>query len=510
MEGRADAGGSTRSLRVGSDRGLLSRAWAVVYEHPLAAIFLLGMVVRVVTALVLSRYFSGSLVLDDGTYWNMARDVATHNTSTWITYYQDLYHSTLSFTWPLSVLYRLFGPSQISGQLFVAVLGSGTAVAVYLLAKEALPKRWAFASALIIALLPSQILWSSLILKDAAVWFVMVTLALFIARGAGARGRSLFVLALAVAADLVVLAYLREHTLVVACWSLALVSWVGVKELRLQRVAGAVVLAVTIPWLTGLGPAGISFVTHAGSIDDRREANAGDASTAIVPGGENTAASRLEQSKKKAAELAATRKKLADKIASLQEKVDTGGSGGVGSGKKGGVAGKHQREELLQLKKQAEDLSAQLAATTATQTQAAQQLASIEGARREPGIKHMARGMSVMLMEPYPWDPGTSPSFKMAQAETIVWYPVLLLALIGLWGAVRALRVTAFPLLFGGGIMLVYALVEGNVGTAYRHRGEFIWVIALLAGFGIAAIARKIAARRGDRDVVADPQAVTS
>jgi hypothetical protein len=47
-----------------------------------------------------------------------------------------------------------------------------------------------------------------------------------------------------------------------------------------------------------------------------------------------------------------------------------------------------------------------------------------------------------------------------------------------------------FPVIVATGIVIQYALSEGNVGTAYRHRGEFVWVVALLAALGAHAIVR--------------------
>ena len=38
----------------------------------------------------------------------------------------------------------------------------------------------------------------------------------------------------------------------------------------------------------------------------------------------------------------------------------------------------------------------------------------------------------------------------------------------------------AFPVLAGAATLAMYGLTEGNLGTAYRHRGEFVWVVALL------------------------------
>jgi hypothetical protein len=60
----------------------------------------------------------------------------------------------------------------------------------------------------------------------------------------------------------------------------------------------------------------------------------------------------------------------------------------------------------------------------------------------------------------------------------------LLLAAVGLFGARKYLHALAFPILAGGGMLIAYALSEGNIGTAYRHRGESVWAIVLLAGLG--------------------------
>ena len=41
----------------------------------------------------------------------------------------------------------------------------------------------------------------------------------------------------------------------------------------------------------------------------------------------------------------------------------------------------------------------------------------------------------------------------------------------------------------------MYALSEGNFGTAYRHRGEASWALALFAAVGAHAIVLWAAAR---------------
>lgn len=51
----------------------------------------------------------------------------------------------------------------------------------------------------------------------------------------------------------------------------------------------------------------------------------------------------------------------------------------------------------------------------------------------------------------------------------------------------------AFPLIAGTGVLVAYALGEGNFGTAYRHLGELVSAVALAAVTGAAAIRERLA-----------------
>jgi hypothetical protein len=95
-----------------------------------------------------------------------------------------------------------------------------------------------------------------------------------------------------------------------------------------------------------------------------------------------------------------------------------------------------------------------------------------------------------MLLRPFPWQPAPTSALRLAQLEMVIWYPLLLLAAFGLIAVRRSAHVLLFPLLVGAGSAAMWALVEGNFGTAYRHRGEFVWVVALLAAAGAADLRR--------------------
>jgi hypothetical protein len=101
-----------------------------------------------------------------------------------------------------------------------------------------------------------------------------------------------------------------------------------------------------------------------------------------------------------------------------------------------------------------------------------------------------------MLVEPLPWQFGENRSVQLAAAETLVWYPLLALAVIGLVLWRRQLGLIAFPVLVAGGVAVMYGLAEGNFGTAYRHRGELVWAVTVIAAHGAWALAERRRKRR--------------
>jgi hypothetical protein len=402
------------------------RLMASMGAHPVWGVFLLALVIRFGVAIAIAIVHPHNIAPDGIEYSALAAAKATGHTGGWGPYEHFLYTRTLTLLLPLTLLYKLFGTHQLIGQLYVALFGAGTAAIVTRLAMEALPMRWSLAAGLIVALLPTQIVWSSLILKDAAVWMMLAGLGLTIAVAGRSRGLRLVALGVVAAVLLLLLGYLREYTLIVAVWAMMLAVLVGPRTHRLPQIAVAVVIGVFLPWVVfGMGPAGLTAVKGAEAPSDVRAGMAVGASSAIA--GASSASAN---------------------------------SGELGA-----------------------DLS------------------------------YLPRGVLAVLVQPYPWQVTGSTYLKVARAYAIIWYPLLLLAFFGLLTVrPRHLRVMAFPLLAGGAILISYALVEGNLGTAFRHRGEFEWVVALLASFGLWRIARWQAERghlsdasgsgSGDRDAL--------
>jgi hypothetical protein len=112
--------------------------------------------------------------------------------------------------------------------------------------------------------------------------------------------------------------------------------------------------------------------------------------------------------------------------------------------------------------------------------------------------KYLPSGLKVMLLDPTIPQLGNSRSLYLPFAEHLIWYPVLLLAI---YGAFKTRKWTD-DLLFAGLVFLgsatMWSLTEGNFGTAYRHRTEFVWIVFLFAGIGAHHLleARKARAAR--------------
>lgn len=465
------------SLPVGEKASWPLTLWG---KHPLICLFSLALSVRALVAVFLTNVFSGSLVLDDQTYWGIAEDLARGTTGTWDAYESGLYSQTRVFSLPLAAVYKLTGGSQLAGQLLVAFVGASLCVVVFLVAQELLGKSpVALFPALVVALLPSQVLWSSLILKDAFVWLMLACLAYAFIRQTRAEQPLQIVTWLAMTAlTLFLLAFLRPHTTVVAAWAMVLACWIGKAPFRALRTIAVVLISVLVPLLAGLGLLGVPFALNATPVSEIRDANAVGAKSAIVtPPAEIT-------------------RRLTDRKAELEQELaevealgkKRGRSTGGGEPAEPAEVGNREKDIRLELQRLDSKLEAQVEPET---------IESETGSppptdpSRKVGLRYIGRGLSVMLLEPYPWNPSTSPSFTMAKFEAIVWYPVVILAVVGVAGVLRRWKVMLLPSLLGGGTLFLYALTEGNVGTAVRHRGEFVWVIALFAAMGLEAIQRR-------------------
>lgn len=95
------------------------------------------------------------------------------------------------------------------------------------------------------------------------------------------------------------------------------------------------------------------------------------------------------------------------------------------------------------------------------------------------------RGLGYFLFAPFPWNINSLPQF-LVQPQIILWYVLVTLAAVGFINSLRrrfALTLAVFLYIFIG--ISFWALTEGNVGAAFRHRDHFAAIVFIYAAIGI-------------------------
>jgi hypothetical protein len=112
-------------------------------------------------------------------------------------------------------------------------------------------------------------------------------------------------------------------------------------------------------------------------------------------------------------------------------------------------------------------------------------LPDVDVSTPEGAVKFMPIGLVYFLTVPHPWQFG---SFRqnVVIPETIFWIGLYPLIVVGFW---RGFRVnppgTLYILLVTAGFCVIYAVLAGNVGTAYRMRSQpwLLWAPFAAWGF---------------------------
>lgn len=442
--------------------------WQAAWKHPALTTFIIALLVRWAAALLIPHIFDGVLISPDSRgYHSMAVAAAQNATGAWDEFTSQLYGVTSTYLVPLTLLYRFITPEQTVGALYTGLLGALTAALTAFLVSQRLNGSWALGAGTAVALLPSQVLWSSVTLKDASVWVLAALIAVLVPWFMEtADARKLAMLTTTIGVALLGLLYSRQHTSLIAAYSIVLVAFLGTRRLRVIRVGATAALALVLPWAVGLGPAGTTLISDK-SLQSMRYLRAVDARSAVVDlPGADTQEANAARLREEANRLRAIGKEAeASALESEAQAIERNGPSESTGGPQDESQAVEQYNSLEPIGEAQGDLSADLA--------------------------HLPRGVSVMLFEPYPWAPSTSPQFALAKIEWFLWSPLVLLALFGVAQTMASRAVLSFPLLHGLGTLLVYALTEGNLGTAFRHRGELVWIVAVFGAFG----AQKLTAR---------------
>lgn len=225
-------------------------------RRPVITAVAVALVARLAIAVVVMLRFDGSVFSDDETYLRLGREFANGATPT-----DGLWDSVWSFTYPLGWAMRLFGTNSMVALALSAIAGSLTVAAVVVVVYSTLGPTPALLAGLTLALWPSQVLWSSLILRDAFMWMALSTLAMVLTWWNGSFHLArLLPAGVGVVLVLLYISGSRRHTLLVACFALGLAVILTARRHQVLLALASAAAVLVVPWAVGLGVAGTGLI----------------------------------------------------------------------------------------------------------------------------------------------------------------------------------------------------------------------------------------------------------
>ena len=474
-------------------------AVAVMIDHPVLTSFLVALGVRVVFAVSSSLLHEGVLIPDEGQYLTVAMTASEGRLTSefWLGYGQSLFASTRTFMWPLTALFWVFGPFRIVGQILAAVFGAATAAASAGLAGRFLRRPFTLAAGLTVALFPSQILWSSVVLRESLIWAGLAAMALVVGYSQQSDSRSRIVLsAMLLGLLFVAMVWLRVQTAVLALWCICPALLLGGGR-RAVRFLSAICLLVVVPWLVGLGPGAFGFADAAANrlgisrsymslsadssfveaVPDSVLADSGVVEA--VPDSVLADSGVVEAVPDSLLADSGVVEAVPDSLLACVDQLNRNRGGDSGTGGVRGPFIERPSGEWVCIS----DSSGKIL---------------IVDNRLITSVKRVPGGLLDTLIRPLPWEASQNLGVLFAQLESILWVPMYALAIYGVWIHRKRYRLLAFPALLVLLIGLSGAVSHGNLGSAFRHRGQMLFALAVLAMGGVQAI---VDARKGMRPV---------
>jgi hypothetical protein len=164
----------------------LIRRFAPEEKLYLTRIFLIALLVRIgfgllINFLSMQEFFGGDVLTYDSfgkilvKVWSGESIPNSYQNAYWIERAQSTSGPGWGMNYLVGAIYYITGPSILAAQSFCAVIGAATAPMVYFCAQKIFHnQRVAKVSALSIALFPSFIIWSSQLMKDGLIIFLLV------------------------------------------------------------------------------------------------------------------------------------------------------------------------------------------------------------------------------------------------------------------------------------------------------------------------------------------------
>ncbi len=150
--------------------------------------FIILLAILLIAILVRGAFHVGLGFADDFIYARMVRDILTGT----FTYYESIFRTRIFFLYAMSLSAFLFGYGEVSLTLFPLLCSLGQIVLVYFFGKEFFDKRTGLIAALLLAIYPQNILYSTRIMPDIPLACMLGFNLYFLFRGISTRRKIYF------------------------------------------------------------------------------------------------------------------------------------------------------------------------------------------------------------------------------------------------------------------------------------------------------------------------------
>lgn len=444
-----------------------------VLENPLLYVFSLAFLVRFATALIVAIFYDNCLFDDDCGYLTVLKiNNDGRPEELWTSEMNSYWNIHIAFYYPSVLLFKIFGFQPFIPQLLSVVAGSLIPLSITALLRNHTSLKIAVFSGLLSALWPSQILWSSLILRDSASWMGLIAIALIILHWTKTKNiQGVLLGASALVLVSLYLGHIRSHTLVTAMIALLIAVSLTSRTkhfanisiaLHFVRISIALLCFLFIPLISNVGIAG-SNILGLRDFATQRAAGAAQADTFLVEPAIKYD-KNLDSACFDATNLIFSGMPV-ENVEYVNQEFDPEYLKAI---------------EPCRLKQ--EDIPEAYDNSFAAH------------------IKYLPKGLRVMLIDPLPNQLHKSNSLIPPFLENILWYPVLVFALYGSSYLLKRNTEVLYIALAITGLAVSWGLIEGNFGTAFRHRGELLWGLMFFAGLGLEKFQKKMKLKRKGSD----------
>jgi|GEM_PF-1440338 hypothetical protein len=517
----AELSPSTRSGMV--VRRAVGQFAQLALRRPLTAVGIVAFVPRILLAVFVNRADIWSLAPDSVQYLAVTEAAADGRLATfWFGYGESLFQSTRTFTLQILLLFEVFGPSRFAVQCVAVLYGVLAAVLTVVVARRLVRPGYALSAGLVVALLPSQIAFSSAAIRESLIWCLLALTIFFVFRsGRAERALGSIGWMVATAGPIFLMSYLRVHSALLVTW--CLIGGLLLKgRTRLGRSLAVVLLVVLLPVSMGMGPGGVEYASASAkglgtvravlamSAESAIAAPSMSDESAVVAPSMSDESAVVAPSMSDESAVAAGDPTLcsecpllpADEGSTAAGPADEGSAtvdpaipaepaiaaGGSTSGPTPGVASAVCGVECDVAPSLPGDI---LQRVTEINTANKKFIVDAEGRHimldndLEATLASFPHGLVSVTLRPFPWEADGGFGRTAAALESPIWLLLILLSVVGIVAKWRSSDEAIFLMVQVALFTGAAAVTQGNLGTAFRHRGQVLVALVVLSMVGI-------------------------